>query len=158
MNGMSGSSWRFMRFDRICITVNSNDLKSISKWKYFDVKEFIEKFARVLMMKWKMMQVVMRQTNLIQNSFMTIKNQQIIAWWMSPEIWEKPLLTNQWTGDWFSVRRSWKFCDFVDEVTYEFDEFSGFEKRAQNFNHELKFLKVHQKIIISYFMQPITIW
>ena len=47
MNGMSGSSWRFMRFDRICITVNSNDLKSISKWKYFDVKEFIEKFARV---------------------------------------------------------------------------------------------------------------
>ena len=23
MNGMSGSSWRFKRFDRLCITVNS---------------------------------------------------------------------------------------------------------------------------------------
>ena len=29
--GMSGSSWRFKRFDRICITVNSNDLRSTGK-------------------------------------------------------------------------------------------------------------------------------
>ena len=31
MNGMSGSSWRFKRFDRICITVNGNDLRSTGK-------------------------------------------------------------------------------------------------------------------------------
>ena len=31
MNGMSGSSWRFKRFDRICITMNSYDLRSIGK-------------------------------------------------------------------------------------------------------------------------------
>ena len=43
MNGMSGSSWRFKRFDRICITVNSDDLRSIGKRKYFDVMKFIEK-------------------------------------------------------------------------------------------------------------------
>ena len=47
MNGMSGSSWRFKRFDRICITMNSYDLRSTGKWKYFDVMEFIEKHARV---------------------------------------------------------------------------------------------------------------
>ena len=47
MIGMSGSSWRFKRFDRICITVNSNDLRNIGKWKYFDIMEFIEKYARV---------------------------------------------------------------------------------------------------------------
>ena len=32
---------------RIYITVNSDDLRSIGKWKYFDVMEFIEKYARV---------------------------------------------------------------------------------------------------------------
>ena len=47
MNGLSGSSWRLKRFDRICITVNSNDLRNIGKWKYFDIMEFIEKYARV---------------------------------------------------------------------------------------------------------------
>ena len=47
MNGMSGSSWRFNRFDRICITVNSDDLRSIGKWKYFDAMESIEKYPRV---------------------------------------------------------------------------------------------------------------
>ena len=31
MNGMSGSSFRFTRFDGICITVNSDDLRSIDK-------------------------------------------------------------------------------------------------------------------------------
>ena len=31
MIGMSGSSWRFKRFDRICIAVNSNDLRSTGK-------------------------------------------------------------------------------------------------------------------------------
>ena len=31
MNGMSGSSWRFKKFDGICITVNSDDLRSIGK-------------------------------------------------------------------------------------------------------------------------------
>ena len=31
MNGMSGSNWRFKRFDRICITVNSDDLRSVGK-------------------------------------------------------------------------------------------------------------------------------
>ena len=31
MNGMSGSSWIFKRFDRLCITVNSDELRSIGK-------------------------------------------------------------------------------------------------------------------------------
>ena len=31
MNGMPGSSGRFKRFDRICITVNSDDLRSTGK-------------------------------------------------------------------------------------------------------------------------------
>ena len=31
MNGMSGSSWRFKRFDRLCITVDSKELRSIGK-------------------------------------------------------------------------------------------------------------------------------
>ena len=31
MNGMSGSSWRFKTFDRLCITVTSNELRSIGK-------------------------------------------------------------------------------------------------------------------------------
>ena len=31
MNGISGSSWRFKRFDRLCITVNSKELRSIGK-------------------------------------------------------------------------------------------------------------------------------
>ena len=31
MNGMSGSRWKSTRFDRLCITVNSNELKSIGK-------------------------------------------------------------------------------------------------------------------------------
>ena len=29
MNGMTGSSWRFKRFDRVYITVNSNDVISV---------------------------------------------------------------------------------------------------------------------------------
>ena len=40
MNSMSGSSWKLKRFDR-------SDLRSIGKWKFFDVMEFIEKYARV---------------------------------------------------------------------------------------------------------------
>ena len=47
MSGMSGSSWRFKRFDRICITVNSDDLRRVGKKKYFDSMEFIGKYARV---------------------------------------------------------------------------------------------------------------
>ena len=47
MSGMSGSSWRFKRFDRICITVNSDDLRSVGKKKYFDAIEFIGKYTRV---------------------------------------------------------------------------------------------------------------
>ena len=31
MNGMSGSSWRFKRFDRLCITVDRKELRSIGK-------------------------------------------------------------------------------------------------------------------------------
>ena len=31
INGISISSWRFKRFDRTCITVNSNDLRSTGK-------------------------------------------------------------------------------------------------------------------------------
>ena len=31
MNGISGSCWRFKRFDRICITVNGDDLRSTGK-------------------------------------------------------------------------------------------------------------------------------
>ena len=46
MNGMSGGTWKFKRFGRICMTVNSDDLRSVGKWKYFDVMEFIEKCAR----------------------------------------------------------------------------------------------------------------
>ena len=34
-------------FDRICITVNSDHLRSIGKWKYFDVMGSIEKYPRV---------------------------------------------------------------------------------------------------------------
>ena len=47
MNSMSGSSWRFKRFDRLCITVNSDKLRSIGNENIFDVMEFIEKYARV---------------------------------------------------------------------------------------------------------------
>ena len=48
MNGISGS-WRFKRFDRLCIACNSDE----SSWKVlvneniFHVMEFIEKYARV---------------------------------------------------------------------------------------------------------------
>ena len=28
MNGMTGSSWRFKNFDRICLTVNSDEFRS----------------------------------------------------------------------------------------------------------------------------------
>ena len=44
--------------------------------------------------------------------------------------------------------------DFVDEVTYEFDEFFGFEKRIQIFNQELKILRENLRIpfIFPYFM------
>ena len=31
MNGMSGSCWQFKRFDRLCITVNSDESRSIGK-------------------------------------------------------------------------------------------------------------------------------
>ena len=31
MNGMSGSSWRFKIFDRLCITVNSDEFRSMLK-------------------------------------------------------------------------------------------------------------------------------
>ena len=31
MNGMSGISWRFKRFDRLCVTVNSYELRSIGE-------------------------------------------------------------------------------------------------------------------------------
>ena len=47
MNGMSGSSWRFKRFDRLCITVNSESWEVLVNENIFHVTEFIEKFARV---------------------------------------------------------------------------------------------------------------
>ena len=31
MNGMSGGTWKFKRFGRICMTVNSDDLRSVGK-------------------------------------------------------------------------------------------------------------------------------
>ena len=31
MNGMTGSSWRFKMFDRICLAANSNEILSVSK-------------------------------------------------------------------------------------------------------------------------------
>ena len=49
--------------------------------------------------------------------------------------------------------------DFVDKVSYEFDEFFGFEKRIQKFNQELKIFDRESKdpFIFPYFMQPIII-
>ena len=35
ISGMSGGSWRFKRFDRLFITANSDELRSIGKYKYF---------------------------------------------------------------------------------------------------------------------------
>ena len=35
--------------------------------------------------------------------------------------------------------------DFVDKVSYEFDEFFGFEKRIQKFNQELKIFERESK-------------
>ena len=32
MNGISGSSWRFRRFNRVCITVNSDEIRSVGKY------------------------------------------------------------------------------------------------------------------------------
>ena len=29
MNGMTGSSWRFKRFDKICLTVNSDEFRNV---------------------------------------------------------------------------------------------------------------------------------
>ena len=29
MNGMTGSRWRFKRFDKICLTVNRDEFRSI---------------------------------------------------------------------------------------------------------------------------------
>ena len=46
MNGMSGSSWIFKRFDILCATVNSDEL-SIGIWNISDVMESIEKYAGV---------------------------------------------------------------------------------------------------------------
>ena len=37
MNGMFGGSWQFKRLSRICIAVNSDDLRSVGKLKYFEV-------------------------------------------------------------------------------------------------------------------------
>ena len=31
MNGMTGSSWRFKMFDRICLAVNSDEIGSVGK-------------------------------------------------------------------------------------------------------------------------------
>ena len=102
MNDMSSSSWTFKGFDRICIIVNSDDLRSIGKWKYFDVMEFFEKYTRVDGSDDDMEHDAGGDevNNLIHNLLMTkqifrIKNQQIIVWWMLPEICEKPLPTNQ---------------------------------------------------------------
>ena len=46
MNGMTGSSLRFKRFDRICLIANSDEFRSVGNWKInFDVfvMEFIDK-------------------------------------------------------------------------------------------------------------------
>ena len=51
MNGMTGSSWRFKRFDRICLTVNIDEFRSLGNQKInFDVLlkiEFIDKYAKI---------------------------------------------------------------------------------------------------------------
>lgn len=41
MNEMTGSSWGFKRFDRICLTVNRNKFREVSQQK------IIEKYFRV---------------------------------------------------------------------------------------------------------------
>ena len=50
INGMTGSSSRFKRFDRSCLTVNSDKLRSAGNYKInFDVftMESIDKYAKI---------------------------------------------------------------------------------------------------------------
>lgn len=47
VNIMPGRRCRYKRFDRIGITVTSNDSRIIGKWEYFDIMKFIGKYARV---------------------------------------------------------------------------------------------------------------
>ena len=51
MNGMTGSSWRFKRFDRICLTVNIDEFRSLGNQRInFDVLlkiEFIDKYPKI---------------------------------------------------------------------------------------------------------------
>lgn len=45
MNRMTVSSWRFKRFERFCIAVNSNDVISVGNQKSFNALDFIQKYA-----------------------------------------------------------------------------------------------------------------
>ena len=55
MNRMTVSSWRFKRFERFCIAVNSNDVISVGNQKSFNAliyisqqeMDFIQKYAEV---------------------------------------------------------------------------------------------------------------
>ena len=51
MNGTSGSNWRFKGFDRICLTVISDEFRIVGNQKInFDVyltMEFIDKYAKI---------------------------------------------------------------------------------------------------------------
>ena len=50
MNGMTDSSWRFKRFDKICLTVNSDEFRNVDNYKInFDIfiMEFIDKYAKI---------------------------------------------------------------------------------------------------------------
>lgn len=47
MNRMTVSSWRFKRFERFCIAVNSNDVISVGNQKSFNALDFIQKYAEV---------------------------------------------------------------------------------------------------------------
>ena len=47
MNRMTVSSWRFKRFERFCIAVNSNDVIQVGNQKSFNALDFIQKYAEV---------------------------------------------------------------------------------------------------------------
>ena len=68
-NGMTGSSWRFKKCDRICLTVNSNELMEIGKYKIiFDVyvrwnllkstPELMDQIMMALMMQCQVLVVI----------------------------------------------------------------------------------------------------
>ena len=134
---MTDSSWKFKRIDRLCISLNRDEIQQIQNW-YFDGKIYLiwNSLKNMQDLMNQMMSLVVMMKYFFRIRTRSDYSHQNVARDLQDTIQEKSM----WKEFQCSVPENFAL-DFFDGINYEYDTFGRFEKRIEKFKKDLKIFK-----------------